>query len=163
MNKIKRILPIILILMVFTSCKPQEDVYVPVKETGREAGQAETNQVDDEHTETESTELDKVKEKTEEKPEIKEPTPVQEPPVVEEPIKIHIKITEDAVNIRSYSDLNSEILMVAKVDQEFVVIEKVKDTLGEEWYKIEIPGDERQGYVLASFTKEMEGLNNEGN
>lgn len=154
MNKLGKRINILLILILcsflFASCQ-KEEVYNPVKKTGDEAPPVELPITESEQEDEEV---------------IDEPEEVQEEVVKEvrnpqdfSTLRV-FQVAQEEIVVRQEPSIESEILKYLVEGEELIVVDKVKDEYGEEWYVVRLfDYDMTYGFTVTSnlrYVREIE-------
>lgn len=139
-KKVKKFIILASLVFFLTACQQEEDTYVPIKETGKEALEQETVEpVSEEETTEEAGE-----EQTE------EPTAETEQ---------RVRVTAESLIIRQEMNTTSTIIRTVMNGEELIVLESQTSPDGTRWNRIRTADGGAEGYVVADYVQPVENVN----
>ena len=144
MKKVKKFILLASLVLFLTACQQEEDTYVPIKETGKEALEKETVQPKPEEHTTET-----------EEPQTNENTQTN--------AEQRVRVTAQSLIIRQQMNTNSAMIRTVMNGEELLVLDTQTGANNTQWHHVRTADGGAEGYVISDYVQPVEGNNTNTN
>lgn len=135
-KKVKKFIMLASLVLFLTACQQEEDTYVPIKETGKEALEKETVEPQSETpANTQNNENEETETNTTQR----------------------VRVTADSLIIRQQMNTNSAIIRTVMNGEEFTVLDTQTGANNTQWYHVRTADGGAEGYVIGDYVQPVEG------